>query len=252
MEKNKVFGLIGYPLSHSFSKGYFTEKFQKSGLTDHRYDNFEIDDISKFTDIISTHGKELIGMNVTIPYKQEVIPFLDSLDSSAERIGAVNVIKKMPDNSYRGYNSDYLGFKESLKLQLNGDLDLKALVLGTGGASKAVQIALEDLEIDYQLVSRIRKETSISYQDIDYQKIQSSRLLINTTPLGMSPNTSECPDIPYEGITTRHYLYDLVYNPEETLFLSKGKEKGSSIKNGLDMLHLQAEEAWGIWNNKSN
>lgn len=242
----KVFGLIGYPLSHSFSKKYFTEKFQKENISGCTYELFELENIQLFTKLLEDET-ELKGLNVTIPYKQEVIPFLDGMHPSAEKIGAVNVIK--PENGKLiGYNSDYFGFKTSLEGFLEGDLSLKALILGTGGASKAVRVALEDLNIPYQYVSRTKTDTSIGYDDIDETTIKEYRLIINTTPLGMSPNVEQCPAIPYDFLTDKHYLFDLVYNPLETLFMKKGLEKGAKAINGLEMLEQQAEKAWEIWN----
>ena len=244
----KKFGLIGFPLSHSFSKGYFSEKFKKEGISDCSYDNYEIENVDLLPQVIAENGN-LRGLNVTIPHKQGVIQYLDELHPAAKRIGAVNVIAVHKESGKLiGYNSDYFGFQESLKLQLNGDLKLKALVLGTGGASKAVLAALEDLGITNKQVSRKSSDTAISYDVITEELIKEHRLLINTTPLGMSPNVDSCPDLPYEGIGDSHYLFDLVYNPETTLFLKKGLNRGAKIKNGLEMLHLQAEKAWEIWN----
>lgn len=240
------FGLIGFPLGHSFSKGYFKEKFKTLGLKDHSYDLFELSDLNEFEQLIK--NEELVGLNVTIPYKQDVIPFLDSLDVSAEKVGAVNVIR-FKDKKLTGYNTDYPAFKQSLKKWLS-ITNIKALVLGTGGASKAVTAALDDLEIEYAQVSRIATIDALSYEQLffDPELIAEHQLIINTTPLGMAPNTDTCPDLPYNQLTSSHHLFDLVYNPELTLFLKKGEQTGCKTKNGLEMLHLQADLAWDIWN----
>jgi len=243
----KKFGLIGYPLSHSFSKGYFSDKFIKEEITDCVYDNYEIEEINLIEEIVSNE-QEISGFNVTIPYKQDVIPFLDALHPAAERIGAVNVIAIDKEKKLTGYNSDYFGFKASLESLLAGDLKLSALVLGTGGASKAVIAALEDLGIYYQLVSRSSSKTSLCYEDITNELVEEHRLIVNTTPLGMTPKIHTLPKLPYGAISEQHYLYDLVYNPETTRFLQEGIDRGAKVKNGLEMLHLQAEKAWQIWN----
>jgi shikimate dehydrogenase len=242
-----LFGLIGFPLSHSFSKKYFTEKFAKENIQNCKYELFEIENINAFPELFQKYP-ELKGLNVTIPHKQAVIPFLDALDKSAERAGAVNVIKRMPDGTKTGFNSDYFGFKTSLEKQIQGFSITDALVLGTGGASKAVMIALEDLGINYTIVSRKAGLQTISYQDITKELMEKCHLIVNTTPLGMYPKTEACPDIPYQYITASHFLYDLVYNPEETTFMKKGKAAGANVKNGLEMLIGQAEKAWEIWN----
>jgi len=243
----KKFGLIGYPLSHSFSKKYFSNKFIEEGITNCKYDNYEIEEIKLIEEIISNEY-DIKGFNVTIPHKEDIIPYLDALHPAAERIGAVNVIAIDEDKKLTGYNSDYFGFKASLESLLNGDLKLSALVLGTGGASKAVSAALEDLGIYYQFVSRTASNKTLCYEDLTIDTIKEHKLLINTTPLGMSPKVNAMPPLPYSGISNNHYLYDLVYNPETTLFLEKGIERGAKTKNGLEMLHLQAEKAWEIWN----
>lgn len=245
----RLYGLIGYPLSHSFSKKYFGEKFEKEGITDARYELFELPDIRKLEELIGNQP-ELCGLNVTIPYKQAVIPFLDGLDASAEKVGAVNVIR-FHEGRRIGYNSDYFGFRESLQSWLPENRDyLHALVLGTGGASKAVTAVLSDLEISFYLVSRQAGANSLSYEQLQAQPdiLQRPRLIINTTPLGMAPNTEAAPPIAYNSLTPDHLLYDLVYNPAETRFMQLGREKGAHVKNGLEMLHLQAEKAWEIWN----
>ncbi|GAB4328325.1 MAG: shikimate dehydrogenase [Flammeovirgaceae bacterium] len=239
-----IYGLIGKTLSHSFSKRYFTEKFEKESITNSIYELFEIPNIEEFPKLISQYPN-LRGLNVTIPYKEAVIPFLDGLDERAKRIGAVNVIQ-FSKSTLIGFNSDYIGFKASLE-KFIPHTRLKALILGTGGASKAVKTALEDLQIPYLYVSRQKSDGVLSYEDLDKEIIKDYLLIINTTPLGMYPKTDTFPAIPYEWINSNHYLYDLVYNPEKTLFLQKGEEKGAKILGGLQMLYLQAEGAWRIW-----
>lgn len=251
----RKFGLIGYPLSHSFSKKYFTEKFTQENIRDAVYEIYEIENIRDFPTFLKQHPG-LRGLNVTTPHKETVIPFLDQLGDSAQRVGAVNVIKIDHNDKLIGYNSDYYGFLQSLSHELSYLKNLhslegySALVLGTGGASKAVGAALEALEISYTLVSRSKKKTKAElYENLNERMIRDNQLIINTTPLGTYPNTETYPDIPYQYLTPQHFLYDLVYNPAETLFLKKGKEQGTRIKSGLEMLHLQAEKAWEIWNN---
>lgn len=244
----RLFGLIGYPLSHSFSKKYFSEKFSKEGIIDARYELFELADIREFPDLIKQHP-DLCGLNVTIPHKQTVVPFLQELDASARKVGAVNVIR-IHDGRLTGYNSDYYGFRSSLEQWLPKEEKMQALVLGTGGASKAVTTALSDLNIPYQLVSRSATAHSLSYEQLQKEQgiLQGHRLIINTTPLGMSPKTDTAPTLDYPQLGTDHYLYDLVYNPTETKFMKLGKEQGAKVMNGLEMLQLQAEKAWEIWN----
>jgi shikimate dehydrogenase len=244
-----LYGLIGYPLSHSFSKKYFTEKFQKEGITDSAYALFELPDIGQLPNLLATHT-HLRGLNVTIPHKQNVIPFLDGLDDSARKVGAVNVIKIDGRGTKTGYNSDYYGFMESLSTWLDGLKMTRpdALVLGTGGASRAVKVALTDLGIRYSVVSRQASEGTLSYEQLTPAHIASHLLIINTTPLGTYPQAATFPPIPYEALTPRHLLYDLVYNPAQTQFMIKGNAVGASVHNGLPMLHLQAEKAWEIWN----
>lgn len=241
----RQFGLIGYPLGHSFSKGYFAEKFAREGIEDARYDNFELNDIAQFPSLVQSLPN-LVGLNVTIPYKQAVIPYLDELDAAAQHIGAVNTIK-FANGKLQGYNTDYIGFRDSLKPLLK-PYHTKALILGTGGSSKAVEYALGLLGIQHRYVSREPKDGQLSYGQLTKALMQEYTLIINTTPLGMHPNVDACPDIPYQYITTKHLLYDLVYNPAETQFLAKGRAAGAVAKNGLQMLVLQAEAAWGIWN----
>jgi shikimate dehydrogenase len=243
------FGLIGYPLGHSFSKKYFTEKFVKEGI-DAEYELYPIEDIDELLDLIK-NTKGLEGINVTIPYKESVIKYLDEVDEKAAAIGAVNTIK-LHKGKLKGFNTDYIGFKTSLvKFIVANPMPEKALILGTGGASKAVQMALLGLGIPFSLVSRNPKEGQLSYQDFDSsinQHLSSYQLIINTTPLGMAPNTNASPELPYHLLTQDHYLYDLVYNPMVTPFMQKGIDAKCWVKNGLEMLHGQAEAAWEIWN----
>jgi shikimate dehydrogenase len=241
-----LYGLIGFPLTHSFSKKYFTEKFEKEGIKDSAYELFEIKDIKDLPSIVK-NNPDLKGLNVTIPHKEAVLEFMDELDEPVKNIRAVNVIK-VSNGKLKGYNSDFHGFKGSLIQFLPKDTKVKALVLGTGGAAKAVKAALEDLKIHYWNVSRTAGEDILGYEQLDKDIIKSFKLIINTTPVGMYPNMEECPPIPYEFLTKDHYLFDLVYNPEETLFMKKGKQAGARTKNGLEMLYLQAEKAWDIWN----
>lgn len=243
----KTYGLIGFRLSHSFSKKYFTEKFQREGITDCVYENFQLDTIKEFSALLHT-DPDLKGFNITIPYKEEIIPFLNDLDPAAKEIGAVNVIKIMADGKLIGYNSDYYGFKYSLENFISRDASHRALVLGTGGAAKAVVTALRDMGIPYQYVSRNKTPHTLSYDELNEQIIKEHSIIINTSPLGMYPDVDSFPAIPYEFLTDKHYLYDLVYNPEETVFMKKGLAKGAHVINGLPMLIGQAEKAWEIWN----
>lgn len=251
MSKSRLYGLIGYPLSHSFSKKYFSEKFERENIPDSSYELFPLKQIGELESLLKT--KNLVGLNVTIPYKLDVIPFVDELDQrTAARIGAVNTIKIYPDGSTKGFNTDYYGFKSSLEdwLDHRGEVcsNLTALVLGSGGASRAVTAALDDLQAPYRMVSRNPAEGMLSYEEVTEEALAEHTLIINTTPLGMSPDTDSAPPIPYEFLTPRHYLYDLIYNPEETLFLKKGTEKGAATLNGMTMLYLQAEKSWSLWN----
>ena len=245
----KKYGLIGFPLTHSFSKRYFTEKFETENI-DSTYDNFEIDNISKFPDIIK-NNPDIIGLNVTIPYKEQVIPFLNELNDSAREVGAVNTIKIIRTKSgvhLKGFNTDTYGFENSLKPLLK-EHHKKALILGTGGASKALKYVLNKLGIGYISASiEELKENEIRYEDIDEKMINERLLIINATPLGTYPKVDTCPNIPYEFITDKHLLFDLVYNPELTVFLKNGLERGAAIKNGYEMLLLQAIRAYEIWN----
>jgi shikimate dehydrogenase len=241
-----LYGLIGFPLTHSFSKKYFTEKFQKENIADSKYELFEIKDVSQILEVVKTN-RDLKGLNVTIPHKENVIQFLDEIDSAAKEIGAVNVIK-INTGKLKGYNSDYYGFRQSLINFIGETKNIKALILGTGGAAKAVKAALQDLNISYRFVSRKKEKNNLSYDELNENILSEYKLIINTSPLGMYPNTDIFPDIPYQYLTSEHFLFDLVYNPEETTFMEKGAEKGARTQNGLEMLHLQAEKAWEIWN----
>lgn len=246
-EKNKLFGLLGKNISYSFSRGYFTEKFIKLDLKKHNYVNFDIQKIEHLPKVIEEHSG-LRGINVTIPYKQEVLPFLDKLDATAKKIGAVNTIKFTKRGDLKGYNTDVVGFENSI-LPLLKKHHKKALILGTGGASKAIAFALKKNKISYKFVSRNPEgKKEISYATVNKEMMENHSIIINCTPLGTSPSIEKCPNIPYQFITENHILYDLIYNPEITTFLSKGREKGAIIKNGLEMLQLQAEESWRIWN----
>ncbi|RRQ48943.1 shikimate dehydrogenase [Maribacter algicola] len=239
------FGLIGRNISYSFSRGYFAKKFKALGLENHRYENFDIQSIDEFTSVIS-NIENLIGLNVTIPYKQEVIPFLDELDASAAQIGAVNTIK-IEEGHLKGYNTDAYGFQKSLEPFLK-TYHTKALILGTGGASKAIAFVLEKLSIDFSFVSRTSKSGGLTYEKLSEAIVNDHLLIINCTPLGTFPNVEDKPAIPYEFLGPQHLLFDLIYNPVKTEFLNLGEAKGASILNGLSMLELQAERAWEIWN----
>ena len=236
----RTFGLIGKTLSHSFSEGYFNKKFLKEDINDAKYINFELNNISELTDLISK--MKFSGLNVTIPYKESVIPFLDELTPQAKAIGAVNTIQ-FKDNKLIGHNTDTIGFSQSIYPLLNERN--KALILGNGGASKAIQYALKTLNIEYKIVSR---KSSFDYSDISIKAIGYYDIIINTTPLGTYPKTSDFPQIPYKELNKNQLLFDLIYNPIESTFLRFGKTKNCSIKNGLEMLEIQAESSWNIWN----
>ena len=240
------YGLIGYPLSHSFSKKYFSDKFASEDIKNHSYKLFPIERIDDLPTLLDTIN-DLRGINVTIPYKEQVLAFLDDIDLDASEIGAVNTIR-ITNGKLKGYNTDVYGFEISLLNLLGGNTVKKALILGTGGAAKACAYVLNKLDISFKFVSRRKKEGQLTYQELSPQIIENHQLIINTTPLGMSPNVHSCPDIPYSNLGPEHYLYDLVYNPEVSEYLKRGKERGAAIKNGLEMLHLQAEKAWEIWN----
>ena len=242
----KQLGLIGRPLSHSFSKAYFAEKFNRSHIEDYSYRHFELQNIEELIDLLND-TPNLIGLNVTIPYKQEVLPYLSELSQEARTIGAVNVIK-IGDGKLIGYNSDYYGFKTSLVRWMPTNWQGKALVLGTGGASLAVHAVLQDCKIPSVKVSRHAGPGCLSYKQVaDQNMLETHHLVINTTPLGMHPEVDSCADLNYESLDTRHFLYDLVYNPETTRFMQYGTAAGAQVKNGLEMLELQAEKSWEIW-----
>ena len=241
----KRFGLLGRNINYSFSKGYFTKKFTTENLAECTYDNFDIQEITAFTEIIK-NNPELKGLNVTIPYKEVVIPFLDKLSKKAALIGAVNTIKISKKGKLKGYNTDYYGFMISLQPLLKAH-HKKALILGTGGASKGVAFALDELGIDYTFVSRKAKANAIAYNQINASTFDDYQIIINSSPVGTSPNTEASPLIPYDYFTKKHIAYDLIYNPEETQFLKKAKAHGAQTKNGMDMLVFQAEKAWEIW-----
>ncbi|BAO74505.1 shikimate dehydrogenase family protein [Winogradskyella sp. PG-2] len=245
--KSKLkFGLVGRDISYSFSRSYFANKFRSENLQ-HTYVNFDLKSINELDSIIKS-TPNLKGLNVTIPYKEEVMPILDDINKRAKKIGAVNTIRITRYQKLIGYNTDYYGFKNSLKPYLKKH-HKRALILGTGGASKAIAYALKKLKIDYDYVSRSEKEgVKFLYSDLTNEIISTYNIIINCTPIGTFPNVNECPDIPYEAITDKHILYDLIYNPEQTKFLSCGDMKGASTINGLEMLRLQAEKSWEIWN----
>ncbi len=238
------FGLIGFPLTHSFSQKYFTEKFVELGLNDYVYENFPLENIEGLVAILK--DPSLRGFNITIPYKKQVIPFLSASSDVVAKIGACNCIQ-IKDGQLIGYNTDVVGFEQSLLPFLKPN-HTKALVFGTGGASAAVVFVFEKLNIPFQFVSRSASDKAIPYERIDEAILSTHHLLINTTPLGMYPNIEQCPDIPYDLMGPQHHLYDLIYNPAQTKFLEKGALQGASTQNGQEMLILQAEESWRIWN----
>ncbi len=247
----KTFGLIGHRLGYSFSRNFFTQKFAAENRADHEYVNFELDSIQEFPGVFERE-KNICGLNCTIPYKQQIMQFLDEIDPEAAEIGAVNTVKINWENGRRilkGFNTDLYGFENSLRPMLE-EKHQKALILGTGGASKAIKYALNKLKIKY-LSASIEEplfENEIRYHQINDELLKEYLIIIHATPIGTFPNVDNCPDIPYQSITSDHVLFDLVYNPEETLFLKKGKAQGAKTKNGLEMLHLQAIRAWEIWN----
>ena len=241
----RIFGLIGYPLSHSFSKKFFTEKFSREGLAECSYENFPIASVDELGRVLSTPGLE--GLNITIPYKEKVIPFLDYLSGTVKETGACNCIR-VQDNKYYGYNTDVTGFELSLKRQWK-PRHRKALVLGTGGAAKAIWFVLEKMGIEYLSVSRTAGKDRVTYEQLTPAILKEYLLIINTTPLGMYPKVEEYPPLDYNAITGNHFLFDIIYNPEQTEFLKKGAARGAAVQNGQEMLEIQAEESWKIWNN---
>lgn len=243
----RKFGLIGKNISYSFSQNHFSKKFENESILDTSYENFDIQSIEQFPEVLR-ENKEIAGLNVTIPYKESIIPYLDKLDKTARKIGAINTIRIMNSGKLKGYNTDYYGFKKSIKPFLNKQRHQKAIILGTGGASKAVAYALNELEIEFIYVSSSKKENSIAYEMLDKETIQTHLLIVNCTPLGTFPNIADYPNIPYQHLTKHHILYDLIYNPSETQFLKKGKGTGCTTLNGQQMLEFQAEKSWKIWN----
>jgi len=248
MEK---YGLIGYPLGHSFSISYFNQKFSDEGI-DAKYENFEIPSIDILPEILDSNP-ELRGLNVTIPYKEKVMQFLDHISLEAQAIGAVNVIRVMhegKDTILKGYNSDVIGFTQSISPMIDTKWHKKALVLGTGGASKAINYGLRSLGLDTVYVSRYERPGTIQYNKITPDVIREYNVVVNCTPVGMYPHTDECPQLPYEAMDSHTILYDLIYNPDETLFMKRGRERGADVKNGLEMLLLQAFASWEFWHGK--
>ena len=244
------YGLIGYPLVHSFSISYFNEKFESEGI-DAVYENYEIPTIEQLPEVLDTNP-ELRGLNVTIPYKEKVISYLDSLSPEASEIGAINVIKvehKGKKTVLKGYNSDVIGFTRSIEPLLES-YHKKALILGTGGASKAIEFGLRSLKLETLKVSRTGKDGAIRYTDITPEMMKEYNVIVNCTPCGMYPHADECPNLPYDAMDSHTLLYDLIYNPDETLFMKKGKEHGAVVKNGLEMLLLQAFASWQFWNDE--
>jgi shikimate dehydrogenase len=239
-----LYGLLGYPLSHSFSKKYFDEKFVQENIDNAIFENFSLENISLLEDILKR--KELKGFAVTIPYKREVISFLHESIDAVKKMNACNCVK-IKDGKLFGYNTDIIGFEKSFIKQLQPH-HTKALILGTGGASSAVEFVLQKLNMQYKFVSRSKKENQLLYEDLNELLLNEYTVIVNASPLGTYPKIDECPEIPYQFLTAKHYLFDLVYNPAETRFLRLGKEKGAAIQNGYEMLVLQAEENWKIWN----
>ena len=247
---NKL-GLLGKNISYSFSRAYFKQKFENENITDTTYENFDIDSIDLFPSIIK-NTQNLKGLNVTIPYKEAVLPYLDKINKKAQAIGAVNTIKITKKGKLVGYNTDCYGFKKTLKPFLKAH-HKNALILGTGGASKAIAFTFKELGINFSYVSRKQSEhVSFTYESLTEKIIKEHQIIVNSTPLGTFPNIEDCPDIPYSAITSNHILFDLIYNPEETKFLRLGKQQQALPINGLNMLKLQAEKAWSIWNLKQN
>ena len=245
------YGLIGYPLGHSFSISYFNDKFSDEGI-DARYENFEIQSIDQLQEVLDTNPN-LRGLNVTIPYKEKVIEFLDNITPEAQAIGAVNVIRISHEGKktkLKGYNSDVIGFTKSIEPMLDSNWHKKALILGTGGASKAINFGLKSLGLETVFVSRYQRPGTIQYESITPEVIREYNVIVNCTPLGMYPHPEECPMLPYEAMDYHTILYDLIYNPDETLFMKKGRERGAEVKNGLEMLLLQAFASWEFWHEK--
>lgn len=246
-EQKANYGLIGKNISYSFSRGYFKKKFEAMELKNHVYQNFDLSSISEFPTIFK-NTKNVKGLNVTIPYKEEVMEFLNDIDDAAKKIGAVNTIK-VGEDGLKGFNTDAYGFKKSLEPNLKKHHQ-KGLILGTGGASKAIAYVLEELGITYTFVSRSGKNNGYTYKDLTNDIIKEHTLIVNCSPVGTFPDIEQKPDIPYQEINEEHLLFDLIYNPEETAFLKAGKENGATICNGYKMLEYQAEKSWEIWNQK--
>lgn len=247
MSNRCKFGLLGKNISYSFSRKYFLEKFQELGLKDYKYNNFDIPEIEEFPFLLYHREDEFRGINVTIPYKESVIRYLNEVDEDAQKIGAVNTIKVTNNNELVGYNTDFYGFKNSIQPLLKSN-HKKALILGTGGASKAIAYAFDKMNIEYKFVSRKVTEGMFLYSMLNEQMMEEYTVIVNCTPLGTYPNIDETPNIPFQFITNKHLLFDLIYNPAETKFLREGRNRGAIIKNGLEMLELQAEKSWEIWN----
>ncbi|PCH77398.1 MAG: shikimate dehydrogenase [Flavobacteriaceae bacterium] len=247
IEKTHKYGLIGKNISYSFSRQYFTDKFKELQLSQHSYENVDKKSSEELASFFENDFKKFKGFSVTIPFKHDVFRFLDEVEVEAEKIGAVNCIKVTEDHKLIGYNTDVYGFKKAIEPMLT-PMHTKALILGTGGAAKAVAYVFDGLGISYTFVSRSEGATKIAYTAITKELMEAHLVVVNCSPVGTFPNVDQCPDIPYPFITDKHVLFDLIYNPAETLFLSKGKSKGAAIKNGLEMLEQQAEKAWDIWN----
>ncbi|MBK5208753.1 MAG: shikimate dehydrogenase [Flavobacteriaceae bacterium] len=247
MNNRNKFGIIGKNISYSFSRKYFLEKFKKMGLNNYQYFNFDIPEIEEFPFILYQRKDDFKGLNITIPYKEAIIKYLDEVESEAQKIGAVNTIKVTDDHKLIGYNTDVYGFQKSIEPLLKVH-HRKALILGTGGASKAIAYVLNKLKISYKFVSRSKIENRLTYEMLDADIMDEYSIIVNCTPIGTHPNIEDAPAIPYQYLSDKHLLYDLIYNPAETKFLHEGKNQGASIKNGLEMLELQAEKSWEIWN----
>jgi shikimate dehydrogenase len=245
------YGLIGYPLGHSFSISYFNQKFEDEGI-DAKYENFEISSIDQLQEVLDTNPN-LKGLNVTIPYKEKVMEYLDSITPEAQAIGAVNVIRVWQDGKnlkLKGYNSDVIGFTQSIEPMIDPNWHKKALILGTGGASKAINYGLKSLGLETVYVSRYERPGTIQYASITPEVVKEYNVIVNCTPVGMYPHTEECPPLPYEAMDHHNILYDLIYNPDETLFMKRGRQQGAEVKNGLEMLLLQAFASWEFWHEK--
>ena len=245
------YGLIGYPLGHSFSISYFNQKFEDEGI-DAKYENFEISSIDQLQEVLDTNPN-LKGLNVTIPYKEMVMAYLDSITPEAQAIGAVNVIRVWQDGKnlkLKGYNSDVIGFTQSIEPMIDPNWHKKALILGTGGASKAINYGLKSLGLETVYVSRYERPGTIQYASITPEVVKEYNVIVNCTPVGMYPHTEECPPLPYEAMDHHIILYDLIYNPDETLFMKRGRQQGAEVKNGLEMLLLQAFASWEFWHEK--